>query len=226
MLCSSGFSMSLGHPSDVRSSEPDLGIARTREANVASLIDERGTDLLEALGQRVGAAHEHADATASYAFAAAVGLALDRDRCDAIRQAAKLHDVGKLYLPSDVLSRLAGELQPEDRSLLERQFEWAYRLALGAGIPDPACEWIRWTGERFDGAGPGGLAGNAIPLESRVIRAACACDLLLAAPTATQIPAFERRRLAIGTLRAKAGAELDPGVVEALATVLLRAAGG
>jgi HD-GYP domain-containing protein (c-di-GMP phosphodiesterase class II) len=78
--------------------------------------------------------------------------------------------------------------------------------------------------ERFDGSGPGGLAGDRIPVESRILRAACACDTALATPTPGRASSDERRRIAVEALRAAAGSELDPRVTEALAAMLERAA--
>jgi HD-GYP domain-containing protein (c-di-GMP phosphodiesterase class II) len=216
--------MSSGQPSDVRSSEPEPAPSGVAGDGLAAVVRERGAPLLDALEERLPGGLEHAEATASYAFAAAAGLGLARDLCEAIREAARLHDVGRLYVPTKLLSTPPGELSSTDLQTVTRQFEWGYRLAVGAGISEPVSQWIRWAGERFDGTGPSGIAGEDIEVASRVIRAACTCDLLLAAPTAREIPAFERRRLVIGTLRAKAGSELDPAVVEALATMLSRSA--
>ena len=83
------------------------------------------------------------------------------------------------------------------------------------------CDWIRATAERFDGRGPGGLAGERIPLEARIVRVACACDWALTTPQAGASPA-EHRGAAFEVLRAAAGRELDPRVVEALAGMLDR----
>ncbi|MGH2950558.1 MAG: hypothetical protein ACRDKX_00755, partial [Solirubrobacterales bacterium] len=64
------------------------------------------------------------------------------------------------------------------------------------------------AGERYDGRGPAALAGVRIPLEARIMRAACACD---------------RANGEAAALHAVAGGELDPQVVEALAGMLGRA---
>src|SRR2546421_299098 len=81
------------------------------------------------------------------------------------REAAELHDIGKVYVPALTLGKPASELGPAERRQLEGRFESAYQLGLGAGLPEQVCEWLRRSGERWDGAGPGGLAGDAIPIE-------------------------------------------------------------
>ena len=126
-------------------------------------------------------------------------------------------------MSAGVLAKPAAELADADRERLEGRFEAGRRLALGAGIPEQVCDWLHGFGERWGGGGPGGLEGEAIPIESRIARAACACDLRLAAPDAGASPG-ERRRHAVGELRGAAGGELDPSLVEALTTILERTA--
>jgi HD-GYP domain-containing protein (c-di-GMP phosphodiesterase class II) len=137
-----------------------------------------------------------------------------------------LHEVGNVYLPPAVLAKPPGELTPEDRKLLDSGFASGAELARGAGIPDRVCEWIGAIPERFDGSGPAGLAAERIPIESRVVRVACACDTALAtpAPAPGDVSSDERREMAVHALRAAAGSELDPRVTAALAAMLERAA--
>src|SRR5687767_10425530 len=103
-------------------------------------------------------------------------------------------------------------------------YEAGAKLALGAGISDDVCGWLLQIRERFDGQGPDGLAGEAIPIASRIARADCACDTLLASPETGET--LKQRQVDAATrLRAAAGQELDPAVVEALAGTLERASG-
>jgi HD-GYP domain-containing protein (c-di-GMP phosphodiesterase class II) len=183
----------------------------------------RGDPLLEGLEQHIPGSLAHADATAAYAFALAVEIGLDRERCEPIRETARLHDVGKLYLPAWLLDEPAGQLSASDREQLDSHHALGHRVALGAGVPEECCAWILHCRERFDGGGPGGLAGEGIPLESRIIRVACAYGTLLdQQPAGTR---DEARNAALAWLRASGGAELDPALVEALARVVQRTAG-
>lgn len=229
--------MSSDRPSGAPSSEPEpagplAGAEVHRPGNadnelgLATLVKARGSELLNALDRHLPSSRDHADATATYAFAAAVELELERDHAEAVREAARLHEVGNVYVPAAVPAKPPGELTPEDRALLDSRFERGAALARGAGIPDRVCEWIGAIPERFDGSGPAGLAGERIPIESRIVRVACACDTALAAPSPTPgaISPDGRRRMAVHALRAAAGTELDPQVTEALAAILERAA--
>jgi HD-GYP domain-containing protein (c-di-GMP phosphodiesterase class II) len=175
--------MSSARPSDSPSPEPELARAR-------------GEVLLEALDERLPGARKHAHATASYAFAAAAELGFDREACQLVREAARLHEVGRLYLD--------GEAHPAA----------GYRLALGAGIPEPLCEWILHRGDRFD-------AGARIPIEGRIIAAACEYATLLRERANV---GDARGRWALIALTEQAGGRLDPIVIDALARVVERAA--
>src|SRR5919198_2175967 len=181
------------------------------EPGLASLIRVRGAVLLEGLDSHLPGSREHADAVASYAFAAAVELGLDRDHAEVVREVAKLHDVGAVYVPAGLLAKPSDRLTGPERAQLDARFEDAYQLAAGAGLPEDVCEWIRACGERYDGLGPRRARDDAIPLESRIARAACLCDELLAAPGPGGDLAARRRR-AIEGLRRAARRELDPRV--------------
>jgi hypothetical protein len=97
------------------------------------------------------------------------------------------------------VGRIYGDEAPSDAGA---------RLARGAGIPEAVCEWIAGAAECYDGSGPGGRSGAEIPVFSRIGRAARRCDDVVRAGSEP----FE--------LRALAGTELDPAMVDALASML------
>lgn len=176
--------------------------------------------LLGALERRLPGAREHGRATAAYAIATAEELGLGRDECLAMREAGRLHELGKLYVRRSLLTRPESELSARARRELDSHPEAGYRLALAAGVPQHACEWIGQAGDRFDEIPDGrGPARDASRLGSRIVAAACEYDRQLQ---------DQRRRGgdASGALIAvieAAGKSLDPQVVDALARVLERA---
>jgi HD-GYP domain-containing protein (c-di-GMP phosphodiesterase class II) len=175
--------------------------------------------LLDALADRVAGAREHADATASYAFATAVELGLDRDFCGTVRTAARLHEIGKLYIRRELLARPEDELSRRARAELESHPAAGNLLARGAGFPVPVCELILHCGERFDA---GGEDTFDAPLGSRIVAAACEYDRQLARHTGDE---GGGRRWALIATVAQSGSRLDPLVVDALARVVERAQG-
>jgi HD-GYP domain-containing protein (c-di-GMP phosphodiesterase class II) len=215
--------MNLDRPGDARSPEADEPATSEFEPSLATLIRSRGSALLGGLERHRPGAGDHADRTAVYAFAAAVEMGLDRGHAEAVREAARLHEVGIVYVPAKALAKPSGELTPQERALIESRYARGAELARGAGIPERACEWIGAAEERFDGSGPAGMAGERIPIESRMVRVACAFDTILAAPMPAGASPHERQQAAIEELRHAAGTELDPSVIAALAALLARA---
>jgi len=189
--------------------------------DLAKLVADRGVVLLDALEDHLPGAREHADATASYAFGAAVELRLERENAEAVRETARLHDVGMIYVPVAVLRARPEDRDAANQALVDAHPGYGAELARGAGVPSRPCEWLAASAERFDGRGPAGLAGERVPLEARIIRVACACDSALTAPH-PHASASEHRETAFATLRAAGGRELDPRVVAALTGMLDR----
>ncbi len=204
-------------PSGARSLTPDADPAHR------GVVRDRGRALIDALDQHIPGAREHAEATGAYAFAAAAALGFDRNTAELCRETAKLHDIGKLYVPKEILARPAAELDEAGRERMRSQHEAGAGLALGSGIPEEVCVWIRAAGESFDGSGPQGLKGDEIPIVGRITRAACECDRLLSDPEGPD-EAPQRRDAALAGLRRQLGRALDPAVVAALASVLREAA--
>ena len=205
--------------SDPQSDGPFPEAEEPREdASPATLVRERGAVLIQNLDEHLAGAAAHAEATGGFAFAVAGGLGLEPEHAELVREAAKLHEVEKMYVAADALSKPDDDLDDEDRLVLALVAENGAGLVRGAGIPDSVCEWIlRWP-ERFDGDGPSGLEGDAIPLEARIINAACACAEVagnanppLPGPAAGVIGR---------AMRALGGKRLDPAVADALAKAL------
>jgi HD-GYP domain-containing protein (c-di-GMP phosphodiesterase class II) len=211
--------MSSDPPSDVPSPRPDRR-SSPDELELADLLKLRGRPLVEALENHLPGSREHAEATASYAFAAAVGLGFDRSRSEVAREAAALHEVGLIYVPAAVAAKPAGERDAVEAETWAGHYEAGYRLARGAGMPEHVCGWLLRAREHYDGGGPESLAGDEIPLESRLIRAACVCQTALVSAPAGAPPL----RAAVETLTGRAGGELDPRVVAGLTTILRGAA--
>ena len=163
------------------------------DPDLPALIRERGEPLLEGLEKHAPGSRMRADATGAYALATAVGLGFGRPEAELCRETARLADVGRIYEP-------AGAHQ-----------EAGAQLARGAGVPELVCEWILGVGEHYDGTGPLGHSGSEIPVFSRIIRAAKRCD------------EFVREGAKPAELRALAGTELDPAMVDALASMLEQA---
>ena len=105
---------------------------------------------------------------------------LDPERCELIRIASPMHDIGKIGTPDNILLK-PGKFTPEEFKVMTRHAEIGHRILFGseAEVLKLAAS-IAWTHhESFDGTGyPRGLVGEAIPLEGRIAAIADAFDAL------------------------------------------------
>jgi HD-GYP domain-containing protein (c-di-GMP phosphodiesterase class II) len=161
----------------------------------------------------------HADRVARLAREVAQMLALDADAAETVDTAAQLHDVGMVFLADDVLSA---------RTPLDAVGWEAVKTTPGAGAKivggfrslAHVAPVVHSHRERWDGTGyPQGLAGEAIPLASRIVAACEAYDAMISErPYRAPLTATAARR----ELEREVGTHFDPAVVAALDRVLDR----
>ena len=145
------------------------GEPETDPKSEASLSRLRGVPLLTALGERLPAAKVRAELAARLAEALTERLDGGAGDSPLIVEAARLQEIGKLYLEAELLGTDVAALSMEQRDELDRHYEHGRGLAFGAGVSERACEWILEARERWDGSGPGGLRGEEIPYGARVL---------------------------------------------------------
>src|SRR2546423_1601801 len=167
---------------------------------------------LQALAKAVDAKNRfttgHSERVATYAVALARSFGFGEERLDAIRQAALLHDVGKIGIRETILTK-EGALNLEELEELQRHSELGRAMLSGAGMPELA-RWVNHLHERFDGEGyPYGLAGREIPVESRILHVADALDKM-ASPSALRRDRPLREALA--ELSYCSGSRVDPEI--------------
>lgn len=146
-------------------------------------------------------------------------LGIDEERCDLIRDASPLHDIGKIAIPDEVLLK-PGLLTDEQRAVIERHPEVGYALLSGSSseVLDLAATIALTHHERWDGKGyPHGIAGEAIPLEGRISAVADVFDAL----TTDRVyrPALTIDE-AVRLMREDRGTRFDPLVLDALLAVV------
>jgi HD-GYP domain-containing protein (c-di-GMP phosphodiesterase class II) len=132
-----------------------------------------------------------------------------------LRRAAVFHDLGKLGVDPELLSR-RGPLSPSELAAVRRHTEVAERLLGATACLDEVRQIVAHITDRPDAGGEGEAAGNA-PLESRILAAAEAFVSMTSARP--HRPALERSK-AITEMRREAGSRFDPEVVQALEGVL------
>jgi len=186
----------------------DQGMIERQRLNVRNAVEA----LARAVEARNGFTHLHSHAVALYAVSLARALDLDAERVELVRAGAVLHDVGKIGVPEEILWK-AGTLTEAEFLLMRHHSEVGQDILLGAGLPEIA-DWVAHLHERFDGGGyPNGLSGEAIPLESRVLKVADALDAMMSTRLYRESLGAEE---ALAELRRGAGTEFDPRVVSGL----------
>jgi putative nucleotidyltransferase with HDIG domain len=188
-------------------------------------MDEHYHETITALTQMLQRAHpythQHVERVARAAEQVGRRLGLPAHRAHLLREAAILHDIGKIAIDENVLDKPA-KLTPEEMGHVRQH------AAAGARILAPVPEftavaaWIRHHHERPDGQGyPDGLRGEQIPLESRIIAVIDAYDAM----TGEEGEARPYRRNmsrpeALAELERCSGSQFDPRVVRVFRAVM------
>jgi putative nucleotidyltransferase with HDIG domain len=182
---------------------------RTRE--LASLQVGLLSTVLQTLSMRDAMTARHSAAVARYSREVARLMGLPDREQELIHTAALLHDIGKFIFPDSIL--LADrKLTPEEWETVKLHPEQGAKLVERIEGYGPVAEIIHAHHERIDGKGyPGGIAGDEIPLGSRIISVADTYDVMTSRDSYRRPVSVEA---AIVELRRVAGTQLDPEVVE------------
>jgi diguanylate cyclase (GGDEF)-like protein len=210
--------------------ERDLGLARGI-ADITSLalgnarrfdeLERAYLSTVEALANALEAQDEytgdHARALAEMALAVGYELALDPDRLKILELAALFHDIGKIGVPSEII-RKPGPLTAAELREMKRHPEIGEQILAPVPFLHPILSIVRACHERWDGKGyPDGIAGENIPLESRIV---FVCDAFHAMTSDRPYRAALPETEAVRRLKLSAGTQFDPDIVAAFIRVL------
>jgi putative nucleotidyltransferase with HDIG domain len=156
---------------------------------------------------------------AEWSATVAERLGLDDDAILRARLGGWLHDIGKMAIPDGVLTK-PGKLTDEEWEIVRTHPAVGADLLRNFPELSLACDAVRHHHERYDGAGyPDGLAGEAIPLEARIV---AAVDAYSAMTSHRSYQTTRTAEAAMAELRRCAGTHFDPIVVGALIAVLTK----
>lgn len=180
----------------------------------------RGTAML--LGDVIEADDEYTGSHSRHVVDLVLGVA-DRLGLDPAQRrraefAALLHDVGKVKIPPEIINKPGALDDAEWETMKTHTILGEQMLEQIGGLLGEVGRIVRSCHERWDGAGyPDALAGDAIPLEARIV---CACDAWSAMTTDRTYRKARTTADALVELRACAGTHFDPRVVAALAATV------
>jgi PAS domain S-box-containing protein len=146
------------------------------------------------------------------AIAIARVLGCSDDECNALRIAGTVHDIGKLGIPAEILSK-PGTLAPIELALIREHPQTAYAILADVPFPGPVAKIVLQHHERLDGSGyPHALMGDQILREARILAVADVVEAM-----ASHRPYREARGIdaALGEIEQNAGRLYDSEAVKA-----------
>jgi diguanylate cyclase (GGDEF)-like protein/putative nucleotidyltransferase with HDIG domain len=157
--------------------------------------------------------HAHLRRVRIYAMEVAKDLGLPAAEMQALRAAALLHDIGKLAVPEQIISK-PGKLTPEEFEKIKIHPVIGAEILESVQFPYPVVPIVRAHHEKWDGSGyPAGLKGEEIPIGARILSAV---DCLDALASHRQYRRALPLDCAMEILNSETGKSFDPKVVEVL----------
>ena len=173
--------------------------------------------LMRALSERDPELRCHADLVAISAEAVARELGVPPEQLGSIRQAAELHDIGKVAISDTILAK-TGPLDEAEWAFVRTHTAIGERILAAAPVLAHVAQLVRHSHERWDGKGyPDGLAGEEIPLGSRIVSVCDSFDAMVAGRPYREARNFQS---ALAELVDCAGSQFDPDVVAAFVRIV------
>ncbi|TDY00558.1 GAF domain-containing protein [Thiohalophilus thiocyanatoxydans] len=147
-------------------------------------------------------------------LAAAIGteLELEPERIEGLRLAGQIHDIGKIYIPAEILTR-PGRLSAMEFELIKAHTTVGYEIVQDIPFPWPVARMIREHHERLDGTGyPDALRDEQILFESKILAVA---DVVEAIASHRPYRAALGLDAALEEIQALSGSKYEPDVVDA-----------
>lgn len=165
-----------------------------------------------AVGARDPYTANHQQRVAQLARSIAQEMGLDTERIDGLRLGATIHDIGKIYLPAEILAKPA-KLTDIEYELIKCHAQVGYDILTDIEFPWPIADIAHQHHERLDGSGyPQGLKGDEICLEARIVAVA---DVVEAMSNHRPYRPALGIDTALKEIKSKRGKFYDPNVVDA-----------
>jgi len=174
--------------------------------------------LINALDSRDTYTSNHSNNVSSYAVQIAEKMKLSKDLCNVIRTGGLLHDIGKIGIPEQILTK-PGRLSPEEYNIIKTHPVIGYEMLkhVDGFKKNGILDIVLYHHERCDGKGyPKGLKGSGIPLTARIVGVADAFDAMISKRVYRNDLDL---KFALNEIRRNKGKQFDPEVVEAFLSI-------
>ena len=199
--------------------EPNVALQVADERLYAQKHARRGESdrtmaaLLEAVALREPELYSHVEGVGSLAVETGRMLGLRKHELEELARAAQLHDLGKLAVPDEILQK-PGPLDDREWAFIRQHTLVGERILRATPALHGVAKVVRSSHEHWDGSGyPDGLAGEDIPLASRIVMA---CDAYHAMTSDRPYRQARTPDDALEELIRLAGTQFDPTVVRVL----------
>ncbi|MBP2652537.1 MAG: diguanylate cyclase with and sensor [Firmicutes bacterium] len=203
--------------------EADNNMYREKMHQSLSMRNALVEAMMRALEARDYITEGHADRLQYLVVELAKKTGVPSQRLADLRLLAKFHDIGKVGIPDSILFK-SSALTAEEAAIMRSHCEIGFRIAKSAPDLAPIADWVLKHQEWWNGMGyPLGLAGEAIPLECRILAIADAYDAM------TSDRPYRKamdETMAIEELKRCIGTQFDPELTEPFIQMILEKSGG
>lgn len=190
-------------------------LSRANEANI-QLFTSTIHALAAAIDAKDPCTRGHSERVSGYAIQIARALGLSANQQQNILYAAILHDIGKIGVPSEILTK-SGHLTPEEMEIIREHTVGGAAILDSIETLSEVIPIVYYHHEWYNGMGyPEGIAGGKIPIGARIIAVADAYDAMTS--DRPYRPGMTKEE-ALQELRAYKGSQFDPYVVDAFVDV-------
>ena len=159
----------------------------------------------------------HQQRVSLLACAIADEMGLSEDQIEGIRMAGIVHDIGKMHIPAEILSR-PGKLNENEYNIVKSHAQVGYDILKGIEFPWPVADIVHQHHESMDGSGyPSGLSNGDILMEARIL---CVADVVEAMASHRPYRPALGMDIALEEISEDKGVRYDSGVVDACLKVI------
>jgi PAS domain S-box-containing protein/putative nucleotidyltransferase with HDIG domain len=195
--------------SNLKKSEEEL---KDSYKKLQRLLEETINGLVSAVEMRDPYTAGHQRRVATLAADIAREMGLSKDQVDGLNLAALVHDIGKINVPAEILSK-PGKLTPAEFNLIKMHPQTGFDILKSIEFPWPVAEVVLQHQERLDGSSyPQGLKGDEISLNARILSVA---DVIEAMSSHRPYRPSLGIDVALDEIKKNRGILYDPDVVDA-----------